>query len=139
EGAAVCRPGLDRRELRNRGFILQDRPAGHELRPHAPRGRQSARVAKWPAQRGRRVDFQLDEASNPIERMAEQEPRAVDRAEQVADRRKAAAPEPLEQNRRTLRLIHAALNLRGVEMRVDLRPDADKLPRLLEVLNRSAE
>jgi hypothetical protein len=64
---------------------------------------------------------------------------ALHRTEQVRDGRKGAALEAAEEQRRASRGIDAALDLRGLQVRIDLRVDANELALLLEVVHAIAE
>ena len=79
------------------------------------------------------IDLQLDQLPDGVERVAEQEPGPLERAEQVADHREAAALDAREQNGRPAGLVDAALDLGRFQVGVDLRVDADELPGPLQV------
>src|SRR5690606_37121272 len=69
------------------------------------------------------------------ERMPEQEPRTVDRPEQVADHREPAAADPLGEDRRSAGIEHPPMNLGRLQPRIDLVRNPDQLPGPLEVVD----
>src|SRR5438105_3583323 len=80
-----------------------------------------------------RVDLQFDQVPHGVVAVAEQEARALDGAEQVADHREVAALDALEEQGRPAGRVHAPVDRRGFEVRVDLDPDTDELARPLQV------
>ena len=80
-----------------------------------------------------RIKLQLDEMADGFERVAEQETAAFEGAEQVADHRESAALDAREEQGGALGLVDAALDLRHLEMRIDLGVDADEMPMAFEV------
>ena len=94
-----------------------------------PRYRQGWRES------GGRADLQLDQAADGLERVAEEEPGPLERAEQVADHRERRPLDPPEEERRPARLVDPALDGGGLQVGVDLRLDRDELPVRLEVVD----
>ena len=120
--------------------VREHRPAAHALRrQHATARERHAEVAPAAAAARRRIDLQLDQLPDRVERVAEQEPRPLERAEQVADHREAAALDPREVERRPAGLVDPALDLGRLQVRVDLGVDADQLAVPLEVVDARAQ
>ena len=76
------------------------------------------------AQAGGGVDLQLDQASHSIERVAKHEASAVERTEQIARNRKAAAFDAREEQGRPAGGIDAALDFRDFQVGIDFGVDA---------------
>ena len=67
----------------------------------------------------RRIELEPHELLDALEAIAEQEPGPLDRAEEIAEHREAAAADAREEERRPARRTHAPLDLRHFEPRVD--------------------
>ena|SRR5438552_805564 len=76
---------------------------------------------------------------NRVERIAEEKARAFQRAEQIADHWKPAALDAGIKDRWSAGLIDAPLDLRRLQLRIDLLRDADELSRSLQVGHAGAE
>ena len=74
-----------------------------------------------------------------VERVAKQEARPLEGAEQVADHGKAAALDAGEVHRRPAGLVDAALDLGRFQVRIDLLLDAHQLAGALQVVDAFAE
>ena len=74
-----------------------------------------------------RIDLELDQPADRLERVAKQELRPVERAEQVAQERERRPLGPAEQQRRAARLIDPPLDGGDLQIRVDLLVDDDEL------------
>ena len=73
------------------------------------------------------------------EGVAEQEARALEGAEEVADHREGAALDAGEVERGAARLVDAPLNLGHFEVGIDFRLDADELAGALQIGDTGAE
>src|SRR5262249_31376742 len=82
---------------------------------------------------GARVDLQLDQVPHRFQSIAEEETCPLDGAEKIADHRKATALHAREENGRATRLVDAPVDVRGFQVRIDLRIDANQLPAPLEI------
>ena len=74
-----------------------------------------------------RLDLQLDQLSDGVERVAKQEAGAVEGAEQVGQHREGGALDLAEQEGGTAGLVNPALDGGDFEIRVDRLADLDKL------------
>ena len=82
-----------------------------------------------------RLDLQLDEMPHRLQGVAKEKPRPLQRAEEVADHRETPPLDARVQDRRSLGLVHAALNFRRFKIGVDFLVDADQLASPLEILH----
>ena len=83
---------------------------------------------------------QLHDAANEPERpLAEGQLGAARRAEQIGDEPEVRALDVGEEQRRTARGNHAAVNLRHLEMRIDRRFDRDKVVVTAKLVDERAE
>jgi hypothetical protein len=98
-------------------------------------GRKAQRVLR---QRDR-VVLQFDQPLDPLQRVAEEEAGAVQRAEQVGDRGEPRAAHPGEEQRRPARLEDAQVDGGHLQVRVDLVVDAQQVAVALEVLDAGAQ
>ena len=116
ERAAIHRPALDPGQLTDAGLVRQDRPRPHPSRQEPPeRARHPAVAPRIAAQRAG-IGLQLDQPPDRLERVAEQEPRAVERAEEVAKQGERRPFHPPEQQRRPSGLVHPPLNGRDLQI-----------------------
>ena len=74
------------------------------------------------------IDLQLDQPADRLERVAEQEPRPLERPEQVAEQRERRPLDPPEQQGRPAGLVDPPLDGGGLQVGVDLPVDDDELP-----------
>ena len=135
ERAAVARPADLLRQLRDSGLVFR-RGRGVDKRRHRlQRAERRPRIAPRLLERCRRVELQFQEPPHALQAVAQQVPRPVQRAEQVADHRKAAALHPGIEHGRPARRTHPAMNLRRLEPRIDLLLDPHQLPRAVQVVD----
>ena len=90
-------------------------------------------------ERDRGIELELHQLLDALEAVAEQEPGPLDRAEQVAEHREAAAADAREEQRRPAGGIDAPLNLGDFEPRVDLGIDPHQLAMPLEIVDALAQ
>src|SRR5439155_23086925 len=82
---------------------------------------------------GGRVGLQLDEPAHLVEGVAEEEPGAGRGAEQVRHHGKGRPLDAGEEDGRSAGPVDPAVDLGGLEVRVDLAVDPDELPGPREV------
>ena len=83
----------------------------------------------------KRVDFQFDQAADVIESIAEDEAGPLQRAEQVAEQRKAAADGIGEEQRRAPSLIDASLQRADFQVGIERHIDTEQLAAPLKIDN----
>ena len=108
---------------------IDDRPALHA--PRADLEQLATDIARVPQLSGCRRQQRLgemNEATNQPQRpLSERHLGAASRAEEIGDEPEVRARDVGEEQRRTARGDHAAVNLRGFEMRIDRRFDRDEV------------
>ena len=95
----------------------------------------NAGVAQRSLPQRRRIHAQLDEAADLFQRVAKNEARAFQGAEEIACHRKAAAAHAREIERRPAGTKHPALDLGHLKLGIDLALDADQTAIALERVN----
>src|SRR5262249_24521391 len=133
EAAAVARPGDELRKITDRRLVSEDGAGRHELGAKMPERAWYIAITPGILPEVVRIDLQFDEMPDGFEAIAEQEARALEGAEEIADHRKAAALDAREEQCGTLGLVDAALDLGRLEMRIDFVGDAEELPRAFEI------
>ena len=78
-------------------------------------------------------------ANQPQRPLAERHLGAASRAEEIRDQPEVRALDVGEEQRGTARGNHTAVNLRGFEMRIDLRFDRDKVVVTAKLIEKRAE
>ena len=96
ERPAVHRPALDLRQLVDRDSVGQDRPGPHAPGQQPPERARHAAISPGVLGQRARIDLELDQPAHRLERVAKQELRPVERAEQVAQRAETPSPWPGE-------------------------------------------
>ena len=124
---AVHRPALDLRQLIDRDPVGQDRPGSHAPRQQPPERARHAAISPGVLGQRARINLELDQPAHRLERVAKQELRPVERAEQVAQERERRPLGPAEQQGRSARLIDPPLDGGDLQVRVDLLVDDDEL------------
>jgi hypothetical protein len=120
ERAAVPGPALDLGKAGQGGGVRGHRVFERGQRQPGPRAPQRSQRLHRVAQRARGVGLELHQGLRALHAVAEEEERALARAEQVRDRRERRAFHPLVVQRRTARVVDAAVDLGHFEMGVDL-------------------
>ena len=101
EGAAVVGPAAQLRQLARRDLVREE-PAARDLAgPRAQQGPGQRRIPRGLLPRGRGIHAQLDQAPHAFQRVAEDEARALQGAEEVARHGEAATPHAREVERRS--------------------------------------
>ena len=136
---AVVGPRFQLRQLVDRGFALQYRAGADFLRACQQRRPGRIQVEPRPPHQIGRIDLQRDELLEPVQRIAEDVPRPLHRAEEVAEHREAAADDVRQQQGRPSGAKHPSLDFRRFEVRIDRRVDVAQLPRCFQVVNALAE
>ncbi len=144
ERTAVLGPARQRRQAIEPDIgrdAIDDRSALNP--PRADLEQLGADVARVPdlARRRRQQRLgQLDEPANQSQRpIAERHLGAARRAKQVRDEPEVGALDVGEQERGTARRDHAAMNLRGFEVGIDLRFDRDKVVVTAKLVEKRAQ
>ena len=109
----------------------QDRPGSHAPGQQPPERARRAAVSPGVLGQRARIDLELDQPAHRLERVAKQELRPVERAEQVAQDRECRPLGPAKQQGRPARLINPPLDGGDFQIGVDLLVDDDELPCLV--------
>ena len=133
ERPAVHRPALDPRQLAQADLVGEDRPRPHPSRQEVQERLGDAAIPPGAAGDRAGVGLQLDQPADRVERVPEQEPRPLDRAEQVTHDREGRAAHPAEENRRPSGLINPSLDGCHLQVGIDLFIDLDELSRGLQI------
>jgi len=102
-------------------------------------GASRSEVPPGALERFARVDLEPDQSPDGVERVSEEEPRAIGRAEQVGEDRELACLDPRKQDGWSAGPVKTALDLRGFEVGVDLVVDSDQVSAPFEIVNAFAE
>src|SRR5262249_22484644 len=127
------------RQLANRRLMREHRSGAHELRPHVPQHARYVAIAPRVLPESGRIDLEFHEMAHGIQRIAKQESGPRDRAEQIAAHREAAALDARVEDGRPAGAVDAPLNLRRLEIWIDLVVQADELSGALEINETFAE
>jgi hypothetical protein len=85
-------------------------------------------ISPWPAKSEGGVNLELDEALHLVERVAKEKPGALGRAEQIRYHGEIGSPDMREEEGRPTRAVDAAMDGRGLKVRIDLVLNSDNLP-----------
>ena len=113
--------------------MRQDRPGPHSPGQQPPERRGHAAVSPGVLAEPARINLELDQPAHRLERIAKQELRPVERAEQVAQDRERRPLGAAKEQGRAPRLINPPLDRGDFQIRVDLLVDDDELPGCFQV------
>ena len=85
------------------------------------------------------IDLKRDELLQAAQRIAKDVPHPINRAEKVSNHGKRTADNLVEEQSRSARPIHPALNLGDFEIGIDRRVHADELPDRLQIVDTLAK
>src|SRR5216683_3921469 len=117
------------RQLVDRSLVSEDRAVRDSLGPQMPKRTWHVTKTEGIFPERSLVDLEFDQVADGAEGVAEEVARALHRAEEIADHRKAATLDALEVKRRPARLVNTPVDGGGFQVRVDLLLDAHELPR----------
>jgi hypothetical protein len=133
ERSAVHRPALDPGQFADAGPVRQDRPRPRSPRQEPPERARHAAVSPGIAAQGAGIGLELDQPTDRVERVPEQEPRAFERAEEVAQHRERGPLRVPEQQCRPPGLVDPPLDGGDLQVRIDFPVDDDELPGRFQV------
>jgi hypothetical protein len=127
ERAAVHRPAFELRQFVEAAFSAGDRSGSDFANPQIEQRERHVSIPPRIARERHGVDLEFDKMPHSGERVAKEEPRAVQGAEQVRHHRETASLGAREQQRRSPGEVHAALDLGHFQAGVDLVVDHHEL------------